>query len=141
LIGRDIPAVTIPGIDTAELDFEARPRGRRPAATRSAPERSRSRPAQDEARPARDDARGDDRPARRPRPASRPAAERPIRQDESHVAADAAREANVTPFPQRERAQPRPVEHDGPSAPGFGDHLPAFLRRPLPSVASGGSRS
>jgi superfamily II DNA/RNA helicase len=141
LIGRDIPAVTIPGIDTAELDFEARPRGRRPAATRSAPERSRSRPARDDARPARDDARGDDRPARRAKPASRPAAERPIRQDESHVAADAAREANVTPFPKRERPQPHPVEHDGPSAPGFGDHLPAFLRRPLPSVASGGSRS
>src|SRR6185312_1296637 len=58
LIGRDIPAVTIPGIDTAELDFEARPRGRRPAAARAAPTRSRSsRPARDDARPAKDNDR------------------------------------------------------------------------------------
>jgi superfamily II DNA/RNA helicase len=146
LIGREIPAVTVPGIETAELDFEARPRGRRPAATRSAPERSRSRPARDDARPARDHARSDDRPApngsRRAKPAGRPAVERPIRQDDSHAAA--SREANVTPFPTRERRPPHPVEHDhsdGPSTPGFGDHLPAFLRRSPPSVASGGSRS
>src|SRR5580658_6138972 len=66
LIGRDIPPVTIPGIDTAELDFDARPRGRRPAASRSAPERSRSRPARDDARK---DVRSDDRPARRGKPA------------------------------------------------------------------------
>jgi superfamily II DNA/RNA helicase len=135
LIGREIPPVTIPGIDTAELDFDARPRGRRPAAARSAPERSRSRPARDEER----------RP-RRPKPADRPAAKHPVRQDESHVAADTGRQPNVTPFLQRER-QPRPpglTEHDrgeGPSKPGFGDHLPAFLRRPPPSVATGGSRS
>ena len=128
LIGRDIPAITIPGIETAELDFASRPRGRRPAAARSAPERARPRPAQDS-----------DRRPRRAKSPDRPPAERPVRQDESHAAAS-AREPNVTPFPQRPR--PHPVEReDGPSAPGFGDHLPAFLRRPVPSVASGGSRS
>ena len=131
LIGREIPATTIPGIETVELDFEARPRGRRPAATRSAPERSRARPARD-----------DERPGRRSKPVDRPAVERPARQDESHFA-EPIRQPNVTPFPKRERPQPRPADRDakyddgGPSAPGFGDHLPAFLRRPLPSVASG----
>ena len=126
LIGREIPAVTIPGIETVELDFEARPRGRRPTAARSAPERSRARPARDE-----------DRPGRRSKPVDRPHAERPARQDERHFA-EPIRQPNVTPFPKRERPQPRPADRDdAPNAPGFGDHLPAFLRRPLPSVASG----
>jgi hypothetical protein len=55
-----------------------------------------------------------------------------------------AAEPNVTPFPKRDRQPPRHVEHDrseGPSAPGFGDHLPAFLRRQPPKVASAGSGS
>src|ERR1700722_2184550 len=130
LIGGDIPAVTIPGIETAELDFEARPRGRRPAASRSTPESPPARPARE----------GEPRSRNRPKPAERPIAERPpagrtpaeqpIRQDESHFA-----EANVTPFPKREH-QPRPAARDrdagrnanrdtsrddgGPSAPGFG---------------------
>src|SRR5579864_4926878 len=78
LIGRDIPMVTIPGIETAELDFdgERRPRGRRPAA------RSAARPVQEGNRRVR--APAADRPGR------------PVRQDESHAAA--TREANITPF-------------------------------------------
>jgi hypothetical protein len=63
-----------------------------------------------------------------------------VRQDESHFAPVAARDGNVTPFPQRQRHSPRPAGYDsdrddgGPSAPGFGDHLPAFLAR-KPRVA------
>jgi superfamily II DNA/RNA helicase len=131
LITRDIPMATIPGISTEELDFDSKPRGRRPAA-RSAPERSRARPAQDAAR-------DESRPARRPKSAERPAA-KPIRQDDSHTAADAARAANVTPFPKRDRQPPRPAERDhddGPSGPGFGDHMPAFLAR-APRLAGQG---
>jgi superfamily II DNA/RNA helicase len=133
LIGRDIPAATIPGIEIAELDFEARPRGRRPAATRSpaarpasarpAPERPRSRPPRDS-----------ERPARRAKPA-----QSPVRQDESHFAVTAASSVNVTPFPKRDRQPPRPAPHDdAPSGSGFGDDLPAFLRRQPPSVATRG---
>jgi superfamily II DNA/RNA helicase len=132
LIGGDIPAVTVPGIETAELDFESRPRGRRPAASRSVAARpTAARPAErSRAKPARDD---EQRPRR-----AKPAADRPVRQDESHAAADrhaATPDANVTPFPRP--ARPRPAERDanrddgGPSVPGFGDHLPAFLRRPV----------
>ena len=50
LIGRDIPLVTIPGIETAELDFEGeRGRGRRPARSRAAkpaPKRREDAPRQ-----------------------------------------------------------------------------------------------
>jgi superfamily II DNA/RNA helicase len=122
LIGRDIPAVTIPGIETAELDFEGeRGRGRRPARGRSAkpaPKRREEAPRQ-----ARKDA-----PRDAPRDVQFPS------------------EANVTPFPKRDRQPPRPVARDRdidrddgrPSAPGFGDHLPAFLRRQPPRVAGQG---
>ncbi len=135
LITRDIPAVTIPGIPTAELDFEGerRPRGRRPSATRSTPERTtRPRPSQEGERRAR-----------------RPAPERgePVRQDLTHAAveprAEARRDINVTPFPKRDRQPPRRPERDanhdegGPSAPGFGDHMPAFLAR-APRLAGQG---
>ena len=128
LIGRDIPTVTIPGIETAELDFEGeRGRGRRPARGRSA------KPAPK---------RGDDAP-RQPRKD----APREARKDASREAPRAAtRDDNVTPFPKRDRHAPRPAPRDRdadrdearPSAPGFGDDLPAFLRRQPPRVAGQG---
>jgi superfamily II DNA/RNA helicase len=135
LIARDIPAATIPGIPAEELDFEGarKPRGRRSATTARAAT-ARPEPQRASARPPRDD----EPRARR----SRPAAERPIRQDESHAAAALPRrEPNVTPFPERPRPQSRPTERDrddgGPSGPGFGDHLPAFLAR-APRLAGQG---
>jgi superfamily II DNA/RNA helicase len=129
LIGREIPAVTVPGLETAELDFDARPRGRRPAAARPASEKSRP-------------SRSTERHPRRAEPNSRPEPRQPVHQTNIPIAA----EPNVTPFPKRDRNPPRPVERDrgerdrneGPSAPGFGDHLPAFLRRQPPSVARSG---
>ena len=134
LIVRDIPTITVPGIPTEELDFsgERRPGGRRAAA-----------PSTSRARPPRDSAGGDERRERRPKAASKSNRQdaRPIRQDESHAAEahrEAPAEANVTPFRKPERQPRRPVEHDrddAPVAPGFGDHMPAFLRRAVPSVA------
>jgi superfamily II DNA/RNA helicase len=127
LIGGDIPVVTIPGIETAELDFEGeRGRGRRPARGRAAKPAPKRR--EDASRKTRND-----EPRETPREA--PAA--------------AAQDGNVTPFPKRDRHPPRPVarERDSdrdearPSAAGFGDHLPAFLRRAPPKVASAGSGS
>ena len=122
LIGRDIPLVTIPGIETAELDFEGdHGRGRRPARGRSAKPAAKRR--EDAPRQARRDA---------PRDTVREAPQ------------TAPSDGNITPFPKRDRRPPRPVEHHRDadrddvraSAPGFGDHLPAFLRRPPPKVAS-----
>src|SRR5580700_5833536 len=132
LIGRDIPLVTIPGIDTAELNFEGeRGRGRRPARGRSAkpaPKRSEDAPRQ-----TRKDTPREKRPE-----APRAAPTQARRDTARDTSRDASRDANVTPFPKRDR-QPRPVEHDErPSGPGFGDHLPAFLRRQPPRVAGQG---
>jgi superfamily II DNA/RNA helicase len=127
LIGRDIPLVTIPGIAIAELDFEGeRGRGRRPARGRTAKPAPKHR--EDAPRQARRDA---PREAPRETPQTTP------------------KDGNITPFPTRDRQPPRPVAHardtdrdDGrPNAPGFGDHLPAFLRRAPPKVASAGSGS
>jgi superfamily II DNA/RNA helicase len=134
LIKREIPAITIPGIPAEELDFEGershRGRGRRNAK----PARQESRePKRETARTKRDDER----------PVQRGRAAKPIRQDESHTA-EARREwpgsdATVAPFPKRDRAPRRELDHDdAPIAPGFGDHMPAFLRRAVPSVASRG---
>jgi superfamily II DNA/RNA helicase len=135
LIARDIPPITIAGIPTEELDFdgERRPRGRRPSASRAttpraATERSRTRLSQDEDRRTPQPKSADRRPAK------------PIRQDDSHAAADAERNANVTPFPKRDHQPPRPAarDHDDtPSGPGFGDHMPAFLAR-APRLAGQG---
>ncbi|HTZ37460.1 MAG TPA: DEAD/DEAH box helicase [Stellaceae bacterium] len=118
LIGRDIPAAAIPGIPTAELDFE----GDRSSRAR----RSRGGKAARPERPAK--------PRAAAKQAERPAAKTPVRQGPETPAPSPD---NVTPFPKRERPQPRPVRDDMPAAAGFGDHLPAFLRRPVPSVASG----
>jgi superfamily II DNA/RNA helicase len=130
LIGRDIPLVTIPGVETAELDFEGeRGRGRRAPRGRSA------KPAPK---------RREDAPRQAPNDASAPR-EAP-REAPRQAPRDASRDANVTPFPKRDRQPPRPIargrdadrDEGRPSAPGFGDHLPAFLRRQPPRVAGQG---
>jgi superfamily II DNA/RNA helicase len=121
LIGRDIPVVTIPGIETAELDFEGeRGRGRRPARGRTAKPAPKHR--EDAPRQARKDA-----PNEIPR----------------ETPQTASNDGNVTPFPKRDRRPSRPAELDRdddarPTASGFGDHLPAFLRRQPPRVAGQG---
>ena len=119
LISRDIPAITVPGIPTEELDFDdsraSRGRGKRGAA-RTKP----ANPVRQEAKPRK--------PSRREEP----------------------RADNVTPFPKRERQPVRPDgvaaarnrssrdrDDDMPAAPGFGDHMPAFLAR-APRLAGQG---
>ena len=118
LIGRDIPVVQIEGIAAAELDFEEGDRRRR---RRAAPARKETA----ERRPARREQKRDE--ARRPERAT-PAEPR------RSVAAD-----NVTAFP-RPAAEPRRRPERPQSEPehrvvGFGDDLPAFLRR-APKVAA-----
>src|SRR5580692_6667425 len=113
LIGRDIPIGTVPGIPNEELDFEDRPRnrrGKRPERKSAAPERRESKPEA-------------------PKPTdSKRAAPKPVRFDD-----------NIAPFPKRDRQAPvreRDFD-DAPVAPGFGDHMPAFLAR-APRLAGQG---
>ncbi|HEX3537373.1 MAG TPA: DEAD/DEAH box helicase [Stellaceae bacterium] len=122
LIGKDIPVVTIPGVDPAELDMQGGDRRRGRSRGRSAngasprqPARSRSsRPA--EHQPARE--RQPERHSHRPEPAARP---EPHRSDD-----------NVTPFPRpAQRSRPQPASRQPQEerrVVGFGDHMPAFLR-------------
>jgi superfamily II DNA/RNA helicase len=117
LIARDIPMATIPGIPTEGLDFD----GERPRRGGRGGKR-----ADKKAKPAKAEGRDDTRDAAKTRRAE-------------------PRQTNVTPFPKRTRQPVRPdgnrrdYDHDeAPSAPGFGDHMPAFLRRAVPSVARSG---
>src|SRR5438067_4024350 len=121
LIGKDIPVVTIPGVDPAELDMQAgdrrRGRGRSRPQANGAAERSRARPSRPaEHSPERPSARHTERHERRPEHAGR---REPHRSDD-----------NVTPFP-RPAQRPQPAARQPQEerrVVGFGDHLPAFLR-------------
>jgi superfamily II DNA/RNA helicase len=111
LIGKDIPVIRIEGIDTAELDFEEGDRRRR---SRSASPRRQPAAKREERQPRRSE-----RAPTEPRPT-------------------AARD-NVAAFP-RPMPEPRRRPERGQSEPehrvvGFGDDLPAFLRR-APKVAA-----
>jgi superfamily II DNA/RNA helicase len=133
LIGRDIPVGQIEGIVAAELDFEAgdrrRGRGRATPAKNQAADRHPPRPAR------REESR-EERAPRRPERPARAEPRRPVPDD------------NVTAFP-RPAAEPRRHPEQRPAEPrrperhhaepehrvvGFGDDLPAFLRR-APKVA------
>jgi superfamily II DNA/RNA helicase len=123
LIGKEIPAITIDGIETGQLEYgEYRRRGSR--------------------RPARSD--------HRPRPSSRDAGARPEpaehrtpRRVRNPGATEAPQQArvgsNVTPFPRvaaaRPPRQPERQPDQDRQVVGFGDHLPAFLARPPRIVA------
>ncbi|HVC56142.1 MAG TPA: DEAD/DEAH box helicase [Stellaceae bacterium] len=125
LIGREIPLATIPGAALVELDFagsDRRRRGRGAPPSRSAPDRTAR--------------------AARPQPEKRPAEQRPRRE---HAASAAPRidtpEPAVALFPrpatpaaERQR-QPQAPSQPEPRVVGFGDDLPAFLRR-APRVAA-----
>ncbi|MGH7054085.1 MAG: DEAD/DEAH box helicase [Stellaceae bacterium] len=106
LIGKDIPPVTIAGIASAELEYDAprrRGRGRR---EHGREQRPRSAPAAREARPPRRDSAG---------------------------ARDNPKD-NVTPFPLLPAAPPpqprKPAPQRESAVIGFGGDLPAFLARP-----------
>jgi superfamily II DNA/RNA helicase len=129
LIGKDIAAVTVPGVDPAELDMQGgdRRRGRSRTRTRppagSAAERHRSRAARPAGHPA-------ERPSERP---SERYAERHARRPEHAGRREPHHDPVVTPFARpKSQPQPRPAaaprEREERRVVGFGDHLPAFLR-------------
>jgi superfamily II DNA/RNA helicase len=125
LIGKDIPLVQIEGIAAAELDFEDGDRSRRrtPAARRDAAPRQSRAPRRQETRE-----------ERRPRQAARPAPAEPRHPvAENNVAVFPRQAAERRPDAAR-RPEPRQSEPEHRVV-GFGDDLPAFLRR-APKVAA-----
>jgi superfamily II DNA/RNA helicase len=118
LIGKEVPLITIDGIEPAELDYE-KPRnrgGRRP---------SRSERQQTDGRRAK--ARADAHHAKHPE--RQPSITKPQRLNGHQTVG-----SNVTPFPRGQRRRDHKPEPDQPVV-GFGDDLPAFLARPPRIVA------
>jgi superfamily II DNA/RNA helicase len=143
LTGKDVPVITIPGIEPAVLDMEEGDRRRRGRSRPKASGAAERRPA--ERRPA-ERAHADRTRSRPARPAEHAPDHSPAHHAESrprrpeHAARrEAPRDdSNVTPFPRpapkpQPQPQPRPAarEHDREErrVVGFGDHMPAFLGR------------
>jgi superfamily II DNA/RNA helicase len=124
LIGKDIPTVTVDGIGPAELSFEegGRRRGRR-----DGKRGERSRHGEGRTRgPGRDGHAAPERreTARPPRPEAQ---RQPSREAPRPITMDP--EGKVTPLPPRR--DERYDREDDRRVVGFGDHLPAFLARPV----------
>src|SRR6267378_5214801 len=123
LIGKAIPAITIDGIETGQLEYgEYRRRGsRRPAR----PDHRSRTPSHDAG------ARPEPVEHRPPRQTRRSSATVAPKQDRA--------DSNVTPFPRaaavRPPRQPERQPDQDRQVVGFGDHLPAFLARPPRIVA------
>jgi superfamily II DNA/RNA helicase len=122
LIGKDIPAVTIDGIENGQLEYgEYRRRGsRRPARVAHREPGHRLRTPSEDA-------------AARPKPAEDRAPRRSRRPSATDATRDGRGGSNVTPFPRAAAARaPRQAEREPDQdrqVVGFGDHLPAFLAR------------
>jgi superfamily II DNA/RNA helicase len=124
LTGKDIPRLDVPGIDAAASGETAAPRrsvarngvrARPEASARSPATPKPAAPAPAERPAARNGARARLEP---PKPAERAPAERPA----------------TPPRARRERPAPsRPGRAEGPVV-GMGDHVPLFMRRPVPNV-------
>ena len=119
LIGKEIPSTVIPGIDEAQLEYDARPR-----------------------RGARRTAGSDDRRPVRRRDALRrapPAEVRPPRRDRApsttNVPPTNGNGSNGVPYPIAAETHRAQGEGQASKVVGFGDHLPAFLSRPPRIVA------
>ena len=113
LIGREIPRITVDGMDSPDLDLSGRRR-----------RRGRSQPAAEERKP-----KGE----RNRKPANRTRRREPDRVEEAQVAAPSAPAEAPAPKPHRSEPQGRQrrgkPEAEGPSVVGLGDHVPAFLMR------------
>jgi superfamily II DNA/RNA helicase len=136
LIGKEVPQISIAGVETAELDYSARRgRGSRPTVRAAAVQSTRPDRAPDANRR---------RPAEGPRSGTqRSASRKPRAAGASSALPDlpetAANGAAVAAFPRavaarRARPPQRPPDDDRKIV-GFGDDLPAFLARPPRAVA------
>jgi superfamily II DNA/RNA helicase len=124
LIGRDIPLITVDGIEPAELDYDDDRRRRLRRNGRSGASRGQSNVGDNRPRTAKTPAK--------PREQERSARPRPAPVPERPAAKAGAEGGNIMrfPLPGRERRQPRENPEPERAVVGFGDHLPAFLARP-----------
>ncbi|HTH97311.1 MAG TPA: DEAD/DEAH box helicase [Stellaceae bacterium] len=137
LIGKDIPVLTIEGFEHPELSFEDSGRGGRGRGRgRDRSDSNRRKPAKpavekaataEETKPVREKPEKSSRNAKVSRPRERGPRQAP--------AAEPIQMGMVTPIETARRY--RREDEDDPPVIGFGDHLPAFLSRP---VAVGGRR-
>jgi len=150
LIGKEIPRMTIDGIDPAELEYDEGKRRRRRTAKsdepRAAGRKRREAPAREtsareeavaEAKPKR---RRDEEPKRRREEEPKGKRAEPRRRAASNEVVRMTPEGmdgNVTRLPTAEHGRKHDREDaDDKRVVGFGDHLPAFLARPV-RVAGG----
>ena len=139
LIRKPIPRTNLDDVATQELSFEDGDRRRRGGRTRSSGTRSRGEGRERPEKGAKHEPRRDERPRapapRRaepemPRPSATPLAQsRPVRPEDGIGAEDAG--APIALAAHREGARPRQDGNAESRVVGFGDHLPAFLRRPV----------
>jgi superfamily II DNA/RNA helicase len=146
LIGKDIPLTTVEGFENLALSYDdrRRRRGAKPAERKS--ERGEARPRRERKERAPAETRERPPEAREHAPAERPRRERAPRQDRAPRADRPepirmiAEGDNVARFPspaeRSRRNEHRHHDDDDRKVVGFGDHLPAFLARPV-KVASG----
>jgi superfamily II DNA/RNA helicase len=130
LIGKDIPPVTVDGIEPAQLEYEERRRSRSRRTAR--PETAKN---VDGASVNRGSRSAQQSPRHRPENAP----QRRTSEPKQLAPNDAAEGGNVMRFPlsppPRDRRQPRPPVEPARKVVGFGDDLPAFLARPPRIVA------
>jgi len=130
LIGKEIPMITVDGIEPAELDYEERRRRRsRTAGRTEGGSRERVDSAQSRRKPA-----ADQPPRRNQRETVAPPPAQPTTSTPS-----VADGGNVMRFPRasepRRLRQPERMSEAERKVVGFGDDLPAFLARPPRIVA------
>ena len=128
LIGKDIPMMAIDGFEHPELSYEdsRRGRGRKPSERPRAEKPTQS--AGDGRKAAPKQTRDDRAPRNKPRPTADAPAEESFRQHNEPIAM--GRTAQVVPL-NIGRNEP----DDETRIIGFGDHLPAFLSRPVRHAA------
>jgi superfamily II DNA/RNA helicase len=137
LIRKAIPRTNLGDVPTQELSLEAgdaRRRGGRPRSTRGRSEGQGRRETHAKREPRRDDRPRATAPSRSvpgvPAPASAPLAQsRPVRPEDGLGAEEAG--APIALAAHREGARPRREGSTESRVVGFGDDLPAFLRRPV----------
>jgi superfamily II DNA/RNA helicase len=142
LIGKDIPLSSVEGIDTLELSYEdtRRRRGGRSGTVRGEPRKRRETAERRHREPvaARHDAERHE-PERRPTTVAGTTPRRERRPEPARRNEVIRMEADpkVARFPtRRDDAAERAHDEDDRRVVGFGDHMPAFLARPV-RVAGG----
>jgi superfamily II DNA/RNA helicase len=126
LIGKEIPMIEIEGVESRELEYDERRPRRRGKRT----EQHKSEPSK--AEPIKSGPKAEKAPRRRKPSADKPSNGRGVVYEPVRMEAD----GNITRFPGPKHEHRRDDDADDRRVVGFGDHLPAFLARPI-RIAAG----